>query len=123
MCAQRRGGVAVPARAGPRNGPPRGLEACAGVYLILGVCPPGPKKAHSSERSRTHCAVEGVECQTPGCPTLGNLRRLSSRGAQWPGGARSRGWGRWESVDAAEREYFPEYEGLRAGSEKDVPDL
>ena len=46
------------------------------------------RKAHSSERSRTHCAVKGteacLECQVPGCPASGNPRKLSFGRVPWP---------------------------------------
>lgn len=75
---------------GPRESVPREVEASRWCLSDSWGLPSLAKKAHSSDYSRTHCAVgrnrkARSECQVPGCPALGNPRKLSSGGAQQPG--------------------------------------
>lgn len=84
---------------------------------------PSPAKiAHSSERSRTHCTVEGVGRPVQNAKSLGVLLwgtrgscRLEGLMAWQPG---SGGWGPEHGQDAAGRECFRECEALPEGSEK-----
>lgn len=103
---------------GPHESVPREVEASHWCLSDSRGLPSLAKKAHSSGCSRTHCAVEGAEacwgCQVPGCPALGNLRKLSSGGAQWPGrGARTQK----DGLDPDGRDCFSEREGLLGGNE------
>lgn len=70
---------------GPQESAPKGVEAgrwcLSDSWGLLSLA----EKARSLERSRTHCAVEGVEAvwesQVPDGPALGKLKKLSSKGA------------------------------------------
>ena len=70
---------------GPQESAPRGVEAGHWCLSDSWGLPSLAKEAHSLERSRTHCAVEGGETvrggQVPEGPALGRLKQLSSKGA------------------------------------------
>lgn len=103
------------------NQPPEGWRPGRWCLSDSWGLPSPAKIAHSSERSRTHCTVEGAEacseCQEPGCPASGNPRKLSS-GGLIALAAGARGPGQGSMVDPAGRECFPQGEALLEGNER-----